>query len=331
MQTMFTQLMTTLLLLLFANPVLRAQVTSYTELPIYYARNLICVEGTANQQSGFFLIDTGYEGTLLLNNKNFKGKRTERIIVGTNGQTSSLEMKTVDLQLGDLFHSNLLSYITDLSHLENVLGTSLQGVIGSRFLRDFEVTIDHTLERVVFIKLDKRGKKLVRHPESRPPSDSLEFTQKGHLPVIDAQVGELSLRLALDTGASSNLFHQGMLKKLEPHLTDLDELKVNGFGPKPSKVKKGVLAEMQVQELTFASMQTLFQSLTHINRELRGPMVHGILSIGSFGKRKLAFNYKKQVLYLWDEETIMEEVAEPMIAQTKGIDLPESGRTGEPE
>ncbi|MCB0631854.1 MAG: aspartyl protease family protein [Saprospiraceae bacterium] len=302
MQTIFTQLTTILLLILGITPFLRAQSVSITQIPFQNIRNLIYVEGQANSQSGFFLVDTGYEGSLLLNSKHFSGKPTEQVIVGTNGEGSSLEVKVVDFHLGNIQTDDLVAYIADMTHLENSLGLPLVGLIGSTFFQDFELMFDYTGKNMILTRLDKRGKKLVSFLDEEPPTDSLSFVTKGHLPVFKARIGEVSLMLALDSGASANLFHQGTLKKLEEHLSDLNELHMNGFGLESKKTTIGLLSQLQIQGLILDPMQTLFSNLTHLNRELRGPMVDGILSLDYFGQRKVAFNFRKQVLYVWEDK-----------------------------
>jgi hypothetical protein len=317
MQTIFTQLTTFLCLLFLITTQIRAQNRSPTQIPFQNVRNLIYISGTVNRLTGFFLVDTGYEGSILLNNNYFSGRVTDRILVGTNGVGSSLEVKMVDLQFGDLQTTHVLADIADMEHLESSLGIPMLGLIGSTFFRDFELLIDYTSSKMILTRLDRRGRKLAHYPGEDPPSDSLSFITKGHLPVFEAQVGGTALLLALDTGASANLFHHSTLKKLEKHISDIDELNINGFGLQPKKAVSGMLSKLVVQGLSFDQMQTLFYNLSHLNRELRGPIVDGILGLESFGQRKVAFNFKKQLLYVWEEALSEKASVDPLMVQNR--------------
>lgn len=315
MQTIVTQLLTNFFLFLLFIPVLRAQTVSRTQLPFHYARNLIYVNGSVQAQSGFFLIDTGYEGKLLLNAQYFTGKQSMRVLVGANGGNSTLETKTVEFLLADIYTPAITAEITDLAHLETCLETPLLGLIGSGFLQDFELVIDYETQEITLTRLDRRGNRLASDPELSSPTDSLPFVQKGHLPVFKAQIGENTLRLALDSGASTNLFHQSTFKKLQDHISDVDELRMNSFGSRSKAVKTGRIPSIQLEGLTLAPAQALFHSLAHINRELRGPALDGILSLELFGQHRIAVNYKKHMLYIWTEETIHEPITEPQVVQ----------------
>ncbi|PHN03194.1 hypothetical protein CRP01_27760 [Flavilitoribacter nigricans DSM 23189 = NBRC 102662] len=285
-----------------------SQDIEFAVLPFNRVGNLIYVEAIVDEQSGYFLIDTGYRG-VLLNKTYYDGMPTDLHLQGSNGIGGRLEYKNVDLRLGLLNVENIDANVADLSKLTQSIGIPLHGMIGSTFFQDFELMIDYRNNNVVLIKLDRNGEKTVELPTIVAPTDTLSFHFKGHLPVISVHIGGREFHLGIDTGAAANLFRSDSWSKLEEFVWDEREQFLRGLGTMRRKTKSGMLSEVHFEDIPFRSMRTLFGNIGHINRDLAGPNLDGIVGYEFLHQYTMAFNYRKQELYLWRVEPI-EDAAE---------------------
>lgn len=259
---------------------------------------LIFITADIDGQTGSFLIDTGYRG-ILLNKDYFEGEQSNLYLRGTNGQGGSLEVKQVDLQIGLLRIPDLRAEIGDINHLETSVGIPLLGIIGSTFFEGFEHLIDYHNNTLILVKLNENGEKMVNLLPMEAPTDTIPLRFKGHLPVIEARIGPNPVRLAIDTGASSNLFRSNIFSKLREWIWKLEDHFLKGLGAYRKRTRAGIISKVQMQDFAFRSMRTLFTNISHLNRDLAGPSLDGILGYEFLSQYKMSFNYKKKELYLW--------------------------------
>ncbi len=294
-----------LLLLLFSFPAFTAmaQAIEFAILPFNRIGNLIYIEAVVDEQSGAFLIDTGYRG-ILLNRDYYQGMPSNLYLQGTNGYGGKLEYKRIDIKLDLLHMKNISAEVGDLSKLENSIGIPLHGMIGSTFFEDFEVMIDYINNKLVMIKLDRDGEKMVDLPIIHPATDTLPLQFKGHLPVIEVNVGKRELSLGIDTGASSNLFSTSQWSKLEDIVWGKQEKYLRGLGRARRKTKAGMVTEVHLEGIPFQAMRTLFSNIGHLNRDLAGPNLDGIIGYEFLHQYTMGFNFRKKEMYLWREEKI---------------------------
>lgn len=287
---------------------LTAQDIEFAILPLNRVGNLIHIQASAGQQEGAFLIDTGYRG-VLLNGKYFKGTPCDLVLQGSNGLGGRLSITEVDLKLGLILVQGHKAHIGDLNRLEKSIGIPLLGILGSTIFEDFELMIDYLNNDLVLIRLDEFGEKMVLLPGVSPPTDTLSFGFKGHLPVIEVQIGDQDMQLGIDSGAASNLFRSNSWSDLEPFLWGHHEPYLSGLGNMRRKTKAGMISDMQLEGIPFRSMRTLFSNIGHINRDLVGPNVDGILGYEFLKQYRMSFNYRKQKLYLWRGDDMGEDLS----------------------
>lgn len=294
-----------LLLLLFLLPVSTsvAQAIEFAILSFNRIGNLIYLEAVVDEKAGVFLIDTGYNG-ILLNKDHYSGMPSDLYLQGTNGAGGKLESKRVDVKLDLLQIENIEAQIGDLGELQKSIGIPLHGMIGSTFFEDFELMIDYTNNKLVMIKLDRDGEKMVGLPIINPATDTLALQFKGHLPVIAVNVGEMELALGIDTGATSNLFGSNHWSNLEDFVWGAQELYLRGLGKARRKTKAGMVSRIHLEGIPFQSMRTLFSNIGHINRDLAGPNLDGIIGYEFLHQYTMGFNFRKKEMYLWREEAI---------------------------
>lgn len=322
MKTNFTPLSSLfcLLFLLTSSASGSTQDIDFAILPFNRVGNLIYIEAMADQQSGAFLIDTGYRG-ILLNRSFFEGMPSDMYLQGSNGTGGQLEHKMVDLKIGLMQIDGLEAQVADISKLENSIGIPLHGMIGSTFFEEFELLIDYTNNNIVLTKLDAKGEKMVEIPTISPATDTLSFKLKGHLPVIEVKVGTSELQLGIDTGAASNLFRSDRWSKLKDFVWGEHELFLRGLGRSRRKTRAGMLSQIKIEDIPFRSMRTLFSNIGHINRDLIGPNLDGIIGYQFLHQYTMAFNYRKKEMYLWRKTAVEEKASEVNYTADNGAEL----------
>lgn len=275
--------------------------SEYAVIPFYRAGNLIYIEARADDQVGFFLIDTGYSG-ILLNSQYFKGSKTEKVIVGCNGETSNVEMKYVNLSLGSIDLQRVYTDVADLSNLEHKKDLRFLGMIGRTFFRNYECIFDYSNQELTFFKLGKKGKKLALDLLHESPSDTIKFRLKGHLPVIKVQIGSTLLKLGLDTGSETNLINEKCLPKIQSQLINRGTVRLRGLRKEVKVVPVGVLTNIVIGKIPFYPMRSMFSDIEYINDEFPGPNIDGIIGYEFFSQYKTAINFKKRELYIWGQK-----------------------------
>lgn len=285
----------------------------FTSVPFYKAGKVIYIEAEANGQSGFFLIDTGYRGILLLNEKYYKGIKTTKVLLGIGGKETNLRIRYVNLILGSIDLPKVYAEIIDLSSIERKKDLPILGLIGRNFFQKYECIFDYQNQKLSLFKLDRKGRKLAPEWYSDAPSDTMKFKFKGHLPVIEVQVGTTLLKLGLDSGAESNLLNEKCLEKVQSHLKCRRNGKVSGFRKETQKVPMGVLINIVIAEIPYRPMQTMLSNINHFNTELTGPTMDGIFGHEFLSQYKTAINFKKRELYIWRSKN---QGIEPSVVMT---------------
>ena len=90
-----------------------------------------------------------------------------------------------------------------MTHLENVLGRNILGIIGQSVFRKYELLIDFPKRELRFTPINRRGDRAV--PHEKKPDHILNFNLQQHFPVIHANVNGVHLNLVFDSGASTIL------------------------------------------------------------------------------------------------------------------------------
>jgi predicted aspartyl protease len=171
-----------------------------------YRDYLIVAPGKAGKWKGLnLLIDTGATPTVLDRQLAQKlGLEEEPAsITLVNGKMAAGRATLPSLELGPMRRDNLPVMVEDLSFFQKVLPVRIDAVIGLDVLGSaFE--IDYLSRKIYFGPLP-------------PMANSLPLRLEAGLPVVDAQLNHVSLRLLIDTGASSLiLFEPTTLRPVTP-------------------------------------------------------------------------------------------------------------------
>jgi hypothetical protein len=118
--------------------------------------------------------------------------------------------------------------------------------------------------------------------------------------LITAQVGAETLKFTIDTGAEMNVIEDRYRKKLAGYVQGREEGTFASFGEQPEHFVAAYMPAMQIGMFTVDKMKTAFLDLSHFNRHTDGSEVDGILGHEFLSQFRVALNFKKRELYLWE-------------------------------
>ncbi len=296
-----------LLLFLAASPVCSQLISSdqpapdRVTLPFFPAGHSILLGATVDGREGFVILDTGAP-MLILNAQHFSGSRdlsARQLVIGLDGPVQSTATTHATLQLGKLVWKNEYARLYDLTHLEDAKKVRILGLLGADLFRDFELIIDASAHQILLWRLDSQGSPLEPDAAFTAPDLVLPFKHKGHLPYVEAGVGDQRLRLGIDSGAGVAVLRRDQQARLRPFLEVAKTIRVRGIGGDSQALPTVWLHGLILGDLPFPPQKVVLTHLRAINQLLGGPELDGLLGFEFFRHYRIALNYRKREIRLW--------------------------------
>lgn len=275
-------------------------------IPFEMAGKMILVKATVDGVTGNFILDTGISN-LVLNSSYFKGQSTTKVFYGVNGTAGSLEESYTTLQIGELHWKNVYAEVIEMQVVEDSKGLPIHGLIGTDVFRNYLLMIDFGRMELELRPLDKSKESPLTVDDL--PTETMSFIYKGGIPMVTLYAGNLALKLTVDTGAEINLFSNKLLPKLEEFVSQKQEGRYGGFGQEAKRTIIGKLSGLHTDSHNLTKMNTAFSDLTHYNIHSGGADADGILGYEFLSQFRVAFNFKKREIYLWqNDQSLIAEV-----------------------
>lgn len=265
-------------------------------------KKLLIVEAKVEDQKGYFILDTG-ASHLTLNKKHFADKKILKNVGTTStilGEQVLQAIKIEAFSWGEVHREKLLCPISDLSNLEKWLGFPILGLIGFDILSDYQVLIDYDNQSITLF-----DKSEATENWTTTPTYALDFNLCGHLPVIEVNVGnDQKVYLGFDSGATVNVLDKSWRKRVAQPL---------GSGKVQNKIRfTGASAGIKEADCLAFDLITLDNQLTISTASLvltdfevptgRCFRIDGLLSADAMNCNKMVIDYRKSVLYIWQNE-----------------------------
>lgn len=264
----------------------KSKTVSFTML-----EGMMVVEATVNQQLGNFIIDTGAP-TLVLNERPTTEGRIEGR--GISDHLITDEIKVREFNWSGISKRNIAAFKVDISHLENVSGKKIAGIIGYDILKEVELLVDYQAQTIQLSPVYSELKKV------KQPIAIIPFTMQAHLPVIKVKIGKKKLRLALDTASETNILDEGIYKKINQQLVSNNRVgEIQGVDQQVKSVQMVNIEQTDVRDLAFKNMPYLFTDLSHLKSE-SGLYIDGLLGYPFFKQGKMSINYTTRKIYVWE-------------------------------
>lgn len=281
------------------SPKNNASVITEFEIPFRLVKKLIVIEAKVDQQTGWFILDTGLPD-LILNKNRFKQKGKEFNFLELTGKDVPATKFFFTFQLGDTKFKGRDGMAMDLSHLERKTKIPLMGLIGRNMLKKFEIVLDYKAKIITFYRLNKRGKKLTPYAQKIGiPSDTIPVTWKGHLLALKVKWANRIIRFGLDTGAGINIIapkYAALLKEIDHQQV---QVKLMNIGSLNKGTSRKSMNKVIIGTKDMLPMKTITCDFSVINANLAGKDIDGLLGYEFFKQQKVAINFKRKQLFLW--------------------------------
>ncbi|PHN08258.1 retropepsin-like aspartic protease [Flavilitoribacter nigricans] len=285
------------ILIIWANLFSSLLANSNSSIPFRLVGKLIIIQAKVNGLTGNFILDTGISD-VLLNSKYFKGKPTERVFVGVNGDSENINELLPSLQIGNHYWEIIYAEVLPITHLEKSKGIPIHGLLGTKIFGDYILLIDYPKRQIELFQMDDQGKNS-NFSQMKPDLNKVEFLVKGNMPVIVAEIGKKKLSFLVDTGAEINLIDNRYAKKLSKQLLDKREpiQRISSLGKHSKKITPVKLVAIRVGNYNLKEMRIAFIRLGHFNYRVPGPPVDGILGYEFLNQLRVAFDFKKHEMH----------------------------------
>ncbi|MBT5828808.1 MAG: hypothetical protein HOH77_01335 [Candidatus Latescibacteria bacterium] len=266
-------------------------------VPFKLAGRLIVVEAEIEGVRGNFILDSGAANSCL-NARIFpqlqdQAKPVDHKVYGVGGAIQ--EMKWIvasGFKWQDAKLDVVKALYMDLSHLEENTGTQIVGLIGADFLQKFTVQFDYAHRELTLFSVN---------PESywqTAPDEVINFSIVGHIPVIDAQIGDHTLRFGLDSGAEGAQLFAKWEEPLTPHYAFLRNDNLKGADTNSRTVKKVRLDEFLIGDIAYLNHTFVIADINWGHESV----IDGLLGFEFLSTHKTAIDFQNQKLYFWRDQ-----------------------------
>ncbi|MBI1223952.1 MAG: hypothetical protein GC192_01830 [Bacteroidetes bacterium] len=255
-------------------------------------RGMVVVQAELDGSIANFILDTG-SPMMILNEKNAISAdfQANNLQGGMRGEWKNIDM----FAWAGVRKFDLKALTTDISALEMVTGKPIAGLIGYDFLEDFELLIDFDRLLVTLVPAGAVAKM-----EDWSLRKIVPFTFAGHLPVIEAKIGDVQLRLGLDTGCNTNMLNNSKAEELDAELvTPVSNAGVIGMSGESININAADVVETNIGGLNFWNMRFVFSDISHL-QNLVDNGVDGLLGFPFFKSGKFSLNYTARTISIWE-------------------------------
>lgn len=265
-------------------------------VPIERHGGLPIVTVTIDGKPCNMFFDTGAPG-VILNSKYFDHNIDGEVMGGGGrgavGKGAASGMHHVEsMDMGGISLTDTDIMLSGLSNLETV-GVEVHGILGQSYYKDFDVLFDFKGSEIVLLNPDTTHQWLLSEGYH---CQTVNGVMKGHLLTFDCQVGGVSVVLAFDSGAQTNLLASDWPQLHPSSVKGIKKAHLTGYGEGRASVTKGKTT-LLLGGRTFKKLQTTFSEVSHF-KESKG--IDGLFGCEVLSKQKILISYKRQELILID-------------------------------
>lgn len=281
----------------------------YVEIPFRYESNFIIVKVQLNGAFPLnFIFDTGAEHTLLF-------KKTFTDLLGVD---YGKQIKIFGSDLQNFVHARIVRNIQfrvppiddvrmdflvmeeDYLNMDELIGLSIDGILGAQFFRHHVVKIDYRRGIITLFKKDrvpKLGKKFIPYPvalnRNKPYLSANSFIN---------QIDSAQLTLLLDTGAGIGLMlHSNTHEQIKLPDNYIQTNLGMGIGGQINGYI-GRIARLNISNFSFTNVIAGFQDVTHHELDRNAIKRNGIIGNQILSRFTLIIDYPNSILYLKPEK-----------------------------
>jgi len=259
---------------------------------------LMFIQVEINGKTGWILVDTGSNGTLILNSTYFEGKDTGAKASGMTGaqavqsvQVDSLKWANVELK-GQIFPA------MNLQMLASEPGESVLGLMGSGFLKAYQVQFNFERRQMTLTKKNE----IVSEVIGLTPTIVLPFQMIGGFPVSQATVKDNVYRFVMDTGATDNILDTSLESVISDIWKESGQVAISDAGGGEGYVRRGNLSSLVVGGISMNGIQMSLKKMPEFDIKNQ---IYGILGFQFFKYFLLDFDYPNGLIKCYDMQQVM--------------------------
>lgn len=255
-------------------------------------RGIIVVKAEIEGKFENFILDTG--SPMMILNENPVGEHSFQANTLQGGIAG--EWKEIDqFAWAGVRKFDIKALSMDIGHLESFTERPIRGLIGYEFFGDFDLLLDFQNQLVTLAPQGYAAKL-----KGWTLRSEMDFSMEGHIPVIEANIGEAKFRFGLDTGAGANLLDLARKKEIVPELlAPVNNAEVIGIGSGVQNILAADVLETTINGENYWNMRYMFSDISHL-KNLRENKVDGLLGYPFFKSGKFTINYGLKKISFWD-------------------------------
>ena len=135
------------------------------------------------------------------------------------------------------------------------------------------------------------------------------YKYRGKIPIINANIGSIILKLVIDTGSAYNIFRIKDLEHLEANTIQWDHQRLVGLGNGELNAQAGTLFDLEIGNRVCEPMKTLFCNDNRMQMLCPGQTVDGILGYEYLRQGVMTIDFKRnEVSFRENNELLNSEV-----------------------
>ena len=271
---------------------------SVTYIPFEQAGGLILVTAEVNGSPGSFILDTGAP-RLIINSKYIEKKEDHFLRAeaqGVGGAITSLDFHPVesfDWQGIRIEAQGVI--LMDLERIEARMERPIHGLIGYDLLKDYDVLLDYDRREVTLI-VPEAFEAFRQEHLAGTTAETLSFELQVHLPMVEARIGGETLRMAIDSGAETNLVDEWLYHRLQSEITETDETELAGADNQEKVVTLTNIRSMRIGNREYRDLTTVFSGIGHLEKQLQ-TRIDGIIGSEILSEQPTLIRYGAQEIW----------------------------------
>lgn len=268
-------------------------------IPIKLVDKLILIEGTVEDQTGYFILDLG-ASDIILNSRYYKGSDQKPAeAFGINGTVTAVEKIWAIANFGGVKWNRRIAHILSLRHLEKAKGEKILGLVGGKFFHRYQLLIDLSRMEIEIAKNKNNDIVGLLGDRFTEPDAIIPFKYKGGMPWIEVRIASTPFKFGLDTASEFSLMDTKWLPFVEDLLFNRRKVLTRGISTKTKSVLRGKLAQLEIGPLSCYPMSTLFTNMMNINNNLAGAKLDGLLGFDFLRQFKVLVDYDHKDILIW--------------------------------
>jgi hypothetical protein len=268
-----------------------------TTVPLKKAGNLLLVDAIVDGVSGVFVLDTGAPG-LVLNATYFRDGlptygSTGGGVTGSNIQRSTKKVERFELS-GFVFE-DIKADVINLRHVENTKKTKILGLIGARFMEDFEVIINMKQLSMKLIQVDRKGEAVEPYLDKNVYSIQHKAFLFNNVIVSYIPIADKRVCFCLDTGAERNVIDNQSHKKILETISITGRSRLSGASSERIEVLFGIMNDFSIGDYKFDGMSVIMMDLATMRNSFN-VNIGGMLGYDFFKQGVFKINLRKKLM-----------------------------------